>query len=394
MTLSVAILAHSTNPRGGVVHALELADALTALGHHAVVHAPDPAGRGFFRQTRCETVGVPARPVAKEAGLRALVESRIADYVAHFSWPDTPRFDLYHAQDGISGNALADLRDGGRIPGYLYSVHHIDGFGDPAVDALQMRAIRSADRVLCVSRLWRDVLTQEFGIDAAIVGNGVDRDRFTPESTAADADWRGRLGLTGGPVFLSVGGVEARKNSVRILDAFREIRRDRPDAQLVVAGGASLLDHSPELLAFEARITTDGLSTGPGGAVVRTGPLPDAAMPSLYRLADALVFPSLREGFGLAVLEAMACGTPTIVPAIAPFTEHLEPGDAEWVDPLDSGSIARAMRAVLEPRRADVLRSAGLLRAAGFGWESCALRHVAEYTRFLTDRRSPVPCLK
>jgi glycosyltransferase-like protein len=330
----------------------------------------------------------------RESGLRTLVESRIADYIAHFSRPDAPRFDLYHAQDGISGNALADLRDGGRIPGYLYTVHHIDGFGDPAVDALQMRAIRSADRVLCVSRLWRDVLAQDHGIDAAIVGNGVDRDRFTPESIAADADWRGRLGLTGGPVFLSVGGVEARKNSVRILDAFREIRRDRPDAQLVVAGGASLLDHSPERLAFDARVAADALSTGPGGAVVRTGPLPDAAMPSLYRLADALVFPSLREGFGLAVLEAMACGTPTIVPAIAPFTEHLEPGDAEWVDPLDSGSIAQAMRAVLEPQWADVLRSAGLERAASFGWDNCALRHIAEYTRFLTRRRSPVPCLK
>lgn len=394
MTLSAAILAHSTNPRGGVVHALELGDALTVLGHHAVVHAPDPAGQGFFRTTRCGTVGVPARPVPKEAGLRALVETRIADYVTHFSQPGAARFDLYHAQDGISGNALADLRDCGRIAGYLYTVHHIDSFGDPAVDALQMRAIRSADRVLCVSRLWRDVLARDHGIDAAIVGNGVDRGRFTPASTAVDADWRGRLGLTGGPVFLSVGGVEARKNSVRILDAFLALRRDRPDAQLVVAGGASLLDHSPEMLAFEARIAAGSVPTGPGGAVIRTGPLPDAAMPALYRLADALVFPSLREGFGLAVLEAMACGTPAVVPAIAPFTEHLEPGDAEWVDPLDSGSILRAMHAVLEPRRAEALRATGLARAAGFGWESCAASHVAEYTQFLTRRRRLAPCLK
>ncbi|WP_042693697.1 MSMEG_0565 family glycosyltransferase [Azospirillum sp. B506] len=388
MTLSVAILAHSTNPRGGVVHALELGDTLAALGHRAVVHAPDPAGHGFFRETRCETVGVPARPVPKEVGLRALVETRIADYVAHFNQPAAPRFDLYHAQDGISGNALADLRDQGRIAGYLYTVHHIDGFGDPTVDTLQMRAIRSADRVLCVSRLWRDVLAQEYGIDAAIVSNGVDRSRFIPESRAVDAEWRDRLGLAGGPLFLSVGGVEARKNSVRILDAFRQIRRDRPDAQLIVAGGASLLDHSPELRDFNARLVDGNLSTGPGGAVIRTGPLPDTAMPSLYRLADALVFPSLREGFGLAVLEAMACGTPTIVPSIAPFTEHLAPGDSEWVDPFDSVSIARAMRAVLEPRRADALRSAGLQRAAGFSWETCAARHVAEYTRFLTGQRS------
>ncbi len=56
--LSIAILAHSTNPRGGGVHALELGDALARLGHHAVVHAPDPKRAGFFRTTLCETVSV------------------------------------------------------------------------------------------------------------------------------------------------------------------------------------------------------------------------------------------------------------------------------------------------------------------------------------------------
>ena len=103
--LRIAILAHSTNPRGGVVHALELGDALTRLGHAATVHAPDAAGAGFFRDTLCRTVGVAATPVGRD--VTAMVETRIADYVGHFERAQNRDFDVWHAQDGISGNALA-----------------------------------------------------------------------------------------------------------------------------------------------------------------------------------------------------------------------------------------------------------------------------------------------
>ena len=390
--LSVALLAHSTNPRGGVVHALELAEALTARGHRAVVHAPDPGGRGFFRPTRCATVGVPARPVGSGGGggggLAALVEARIADYLAFFDRGDGLRYDIHHAQDGISGNALASLRERGRIAGYVYTVHHLDAFADPAVAARQQRAIAGADRVFCVSRLWQDILARDHGIPAVLVGNGVDHARFTPAPGPEDAALRARLGLGdgNGPVFLSVGGVEARKNSVRLLEAFLAVRRTLPDARLVIAGGASLLDHSAEAAAFDALLAGSGAGGNAGGAVIRCGPLPDAAMPALFRLADALVFPSLREGFGLVVLEAMACGTPTVVSRIAPFTEHLGDADCLWVDPRDPAAIAAAMVAAVRPGPAAALRAAGLRRAAGFGWDACAARHLDAYDAWMSVR--------
>ena len=96
--LRIAMLAHSTNPRGGVVHALELADALVKLGHEPVVHAPDAKSAGFFRPTLCETVSVPASPVGTD--ITEMVEIRAADYVRHFENPAHRCFDVFHAQDG------------------------------------------------------------------------------------------------------------------------------------------------------------------------------------------------------------------------------------------------------------------------------------------------------
>src|ERR1700733_10628974 len=92
----VAILAHSTNPRGGVVHAIELADSLTRLGHEAVVHAPDPKGHGFFRAPLSPAGTVMASPVDKDVA--HMVRARIADYVRHFELPANRSFDVFHAQ--------------------------------------------------------------------------------------------------------------------------------------------------------------------------------------------------------------------------------------------------------------------------------------------------------
>ena len=78
----IAILAHSTNPRGGVAHALELGDALHRLGHEATVHAPDAGGRRFFRNSLARTVCVAASPVGRYVA--AMVETRVADYLRHF----------------------------------------------------------------------------------------------------------------------------------------------------------------------------------------------------------------------------------------------------------------------------------------------------------------------
>jgi len=108
-------------------------------------------------------------------------------------------------------------------------------------------------------------------------------------------------------------------------------------------------------------------------------------MAPVYRVADALVFPSVVEGFGLAVIEAMACGTPVIASRIAPFTEYLSEDDALLVNPVDYLEIAAAMGRALDPIARGRLRSRGLDLAARFDWSSTAAAHVRHYHKMMSN---------
>lgn len=375
--LRIALLTHSTNPRGGVVHAMELGDALHALGHVVTVHAPDPHRHGLFRRTDCAFSAVSCG--LHDTGLANLVRQRINDYVHCFEQPGAPVYDIYHAQDSISANALATLTKRGVIPGFIRTVHHLDQFDEPQLHAWQERGVLGASHVLCVSQLWRDNLRHRYGITAAVVGNGVNTARYHPTPTQRDAALRERLGLAAGPVFLAVGGIEPRKNTLGILQAFIRMLTVDPRAQLIIAGGTSLLDHSAYRQQFDRLLRAAGISVGAGNQLMILDQVDDDDMPALFRCADALVFPSLQEGFGLVVLEAMACGTPTVVSRIAPFTEHLQDDSCAWVDPYNTVSIAAGMAAALDPDAQPSFRSAGHATCQKFTWLHCASLHLDVY---------------
>jgi len=378
----IAILAHSTNPRGGVVHALELGDALSRLGYEATVFAPDATGARFFRETLCATSCIAASPIRR--GVRDLVETRVADYVRHFERAENRRFDVWHAQDGISGNALATLKQSGLIPAFARTVHHVDSFDDERIRALQLRAIKAADHLFVVGRLWRDWLKREFDRDACHVSNGVDTKRFSPTPDSTDDELRARLDLPpGAPVFLAVGGIEERKNTIRLLQAFQMVKLQHPSARLVIAGGASLLDHD----AYQARFA--GMLAhcrAAARAVIRTGPMRQRLMAALYRAATSLIFPSTKEGFGLVVLEAMASGVPVVTSRLAPFTEYLGEDDVLWCDPFDTASMAAAMTGSLDAERRTKLIARGLQIVARHDWNNTARAHLSTYEKL----REPV----
>ena len=376
--LRIAMLAHSTNPRGGVVHALELSEALTGLGHQVTLHAPDARGTGFFRKTSCETVAIPVAPAV--AGMTGMVVQRINDYVEYFAGAGTRAFDIFHAHDGISGNALATLKQRGLIHGFARTVHHIDTFADPVLVELQDRSIAMADVRFAVSGKWRSILANDMGLSADIVSNGVDLRRYAPQTDGRDEELRQKLGLGTGPVFLNIGGIEQRKNSYNILEAFLQFRSVQPDAQLVIAGGVSLLDHHAYQLKFSARLRAAGVEAA---NVHLVGAIDDNDMPALFRLADVLVFASFKEGFGLVVLEAMASGTPVIVSSIEPFIEYLSNEDVVWCDPHQPGTIADAMVIALNPLMRSRLLVNGFDVAKRHDWTKVARAHLPAYQRLL-----------
>lgn len=389
--LKIGLLTHSVNPRGGVVHTVELATALSALGHDVTVFAPAVPGDTLFRVPPCRVVYAPI--TLPQTGTVAMVDARIDAFKRALLAEDLPAFDVLHAQDSIGGNALAELGAQRRIDGFVRTVHHLDPFDDPRLAAWQRRAYEAASQVLCVSDSWTHHMKSACGIDATTVPNGVDIARFTPHPQHADAAMLEMLGIGGidasAPVVLAVGGIEARKNTLGLLDAFALLRADFPGAQLVIAGGASLLDHDAYTRRLLERVAALRLAVGPRQSVVLTGPLDDAVMPALFRRADVLSMVSLREGFGLVVLEALASGTPVVASAIAPFTEYLDDATCCWADPNDTASIANALRAVLSGTHRTDFAGAVPALLSRFSWRAGAQQHVAAYRRFVSRAASP-----
>lgn len=386
--LKILLLTHSINPRGGVVHVLELGGALQARGHQVTILAPAARGQRLFRDTPCRVELAPA----------PLPSTRLADTVRHRitamrehlrSLLQHESFDVFHAHDGIGANALADLAEQDQIAGYIRTVHHVDRFEDAQVQAWEERSIRQATLRLCVSALWCERLRNEQGLAAEQVPNGVDLSRFSPHGSPADGQVLARLGISAArPMVLTVGGIEARKNTTRLLQAVLLLRQRLPRAQLVVAGGASLLDHSPQAAAFRAEATAAGVAIGRGEPIVITGPLPDAGLPALYRRADVLAMPSLIEGFGLAALEALASGTSAMVSRMPPFTEHFAEHDVEWADPLQPASIADALQRAVARGRHHAVPAV----CHRFSWPASAERHEALYRRTLSTQHAKETC--
>jgi glycosyltransferase-like protein len=377
----IALLTYSTRPRGSVIHTLALAEALHGLGHQVCVFALAKDHVGFDYQLHCRYVLIPAG--LAPSNIDALIQQRIQEFVDFF---DSKRFarscyDIYHAQDCISANALIELRQRHVIPGVIRTIHHIEAFNSPYLQACQERSIYEPDRCLCVSDHWQQTLLQSYGIDAPRVVNGVDIQRFSSHSNGTEADLAQRLGLTEAPVYLTVGGIEPRKNSLMLLQAFALVRATYPQAQLIIAGGATLFDYQRYREDFFAQAQQLGFSWGlsPGNAVILPGVISDAEMPVLYRCADAFVFPSAKEGWGLVLLEAIASGLPTITSNQPPFTEFLNSDQALLIDPESPRAIAHAMRLVLNPDVAQPLITNSQSILADYTWEKSAKMHINHY---------------
>src|SRR6266850_1011598 len=226
------------------------------------------------------------------------------------------------------------------------------------------RLARRQDRIVAISEnTARDIATF-FGLGGervTVVHNGLDHERFTPGNReAAKAEAARRYGLKA-PFFLYVARLEhPAKNHVRLISAFERFKAQAGSAwQLVVAGSDW---HGAETVH-------EAIRQSPVAADIdNLGFVEDVELPNLYRAADAFVYPSLYEGFGMPPIEAMACGCPVVSSTRGSLWEIIGTA-AAIVDPEDIHSIANELEAFAQDAELrNRYRSAGLLQAAKFNW--------------------------
>jgi glycosyltransferase-like protein len=379
----VVLVTYSTRPRGGVVHTLQLAEALHRLGEPVRVMALGDPAAGFFRPVAVPHTIVPAPPPAPSLEARVF---RSLDALADGLAALEPGFRILHAQDCISARAAARIRDLGAPALVVRTVHHVDDFTTPAIVECQRQAILEPDHLLVVSDHWRRLLLREYGVTAEVVRNGVDLQRFTlPRWQPGRDRLRARVEAERRFLFLTVGGIEPRKGSAELIEAMGALRRTLdPPPVLAVVGGHSFQDYA----AYRERVLAraDALGLEFGSDVVLLGTVADEELPQWYRAADAFAFPSRKEGWGLVLLEAMASGLPVVATDIPVFREYLAAGrDALLVPPGDPAALAAAMRLVASDAELRArLRLAGGRVAGRFRWQDTARLHRSLYRRLIT----------
>jgi glycosyltransferase-like protein len=359
------------------VHTLELAEALRAAGVSATVIAmgePDT----FFRKVNAPVEMIAAPPRGDS------LEQRV------FSWIDAiasglyrlrDRFDIVHSQDCISARAAARVRDAGGRFHLIRTVHHVDDFTTQALIDCQRNAILEPDRVLVVSKAWQKHLQTEYGVTASVVSNGVRSERF---AVAIDPQRRTQLkrkiGTENRFLYLTIGGIEPRKGSKFLIEALASLKATRPDAPaLAIIGGHSFQDYRDYRDKVLSSLPKLGLELGKDVVLLQTVSERDLA--EWLAVADGFVFPSVKEGWGLAILEAASAGVPVVASDIDVFQEFLvHDQNAILTKVGEPHSLARGMaRLIDEPETARRLRENGRALAARYNWSISAAQHIDIY---------------
>ncbi|GAA1274424.1 MSMEG_0565 family glycosyltransferase [Sphaerisporangium rubeum] len=353
--MRIALLTYSTKPRGGVVHTLSLAEALAAAGQDVTVWTLARGGDGgFFRAVdpAVRQVIVPFRDIPGESVGDRVLRS-IAAMRAAFR-PDG--YDVVHAQDCITANAADDC---------VRTVHHIDHFTTPELVACHERAISRPHTHICVSTAVARELAAGWDIAATVIPNGVEAERFAEAARHPDPRWRARFGR----YVLTVGGIEPRKGSMDLLEAYALLTGADPDLRLVIAGGETLFDYRDYRATWDDRAAALGLDP------VVLGRVGHDDLPGLVASAAVFAFPSLKEGFGLAAMEALAAGVPLVTRDLAVFREVFTPAAHFATTPRDFADAMHTAMTTPDPPR----RTAGHDLATRHTWRAAAERHITLY---------------
>ena len=254
---------------------------------------------------------------------------------------------------------------------------------DPLYRLLRRRVEHRADRIICISQTTANDLERYWGIGAersVVIHHGVEESFFAEPGDDL---------LAQHPVFhpeavilASPYNLEPRKNLRALVQALAALRRDFPKVKLVLFGRGLLTAEREE--KFERLVQDLGLQD----SIVRLGVVSDAMIKQIYCRADVFVFPSLYEGFGFPVLEALACGA-CVLGGTTPATAEVAGNAAELVDTSDEAKLAAALATLLrQPQQRAELRKAGPLRARQFPVATMVRRTWETYLSVLNSTPS------
>lgn len=227
-------------------------------------------------------------------------------------------------------------------------------------------AARQADAIIAVSQATARDVAHYYGRTrhVHVIHHGVDHERFRlPSELERAASWS-KLHSTypklHQPYLLFVSQIQPRKNIIRLVEAFEQLRQSIPELQLVIAGGYGWLKQPILKRIFHSPAHEH---------IILAGHVPDELLPALYWHAEVFTLPSLYEGFGIPLLEAQACGTPVVTSNVSSMPEIV--GDsAVLIDPNDTESLVAGLRDALKNK--EELSRKGLANSQKFTWDNCA----------------------
>jgi glycosyltransferase involved in cell wall biosynthesis len=320
--------------------------------------------------------------------------SVLARYPLSMRWP---KVDVVHVTVQTYASALAFRRP--RVP-VVVTVHDIIpllnrrastgtmGLGDRVVatlDDVAMRALRRADRLIADSDWTRDTLVELLRIapDRIVtIPLGVDEERYAPRPVPAT--FRERYDLPPDRRYLLVVGSEdPRKNLTVAWQALPMVLARHPDVVLLKVGAG----HDRTGRANLDRIASE---QGTAAAVRVIDSVPEEDLATFYNAASALLMPSLLEGFGLPVVEAMASGTPVVTSGRSAMAELVEGGCARTFEADRPAELAAAIDAVLsDPGATAAMVERALARSTRFRWEAMGRATENVYADVIRERRAP-----
>ncbi|MBW3614754.1 MAG: glycosyltransferase family 4 protein [Actinobacteria bacterium] len=379
LAVGLDVSAVPAEPRGAGRYVIELARALHARGG---LELRLQARRSDARRWEALAPGAEVKPVVPDSRARRLVWEQLA----------SPRFvDRWGV--AVHHGPHYTMPEVAKLP-KVVTVHDLTFFDHPEWHekvkvAVFKRAIRAAAElaaaIVCVSgptaRRLEELVHPQCPVH--VIPHGVDHGLFRPECDGdADAARVAVLGLRR-PYVAFVGTLEPRKDLATLVRAFDAVAADHPELQLAVVGGKGW-GNEP----FERAVAASPNAS----RIVRTGFVPDVALPPLLRQAAAVVYPSLEEGFGLPVLEALACGAPTVTTR-GSVMEDLAGGAAVATTAGDPDGLAAALDRLLQgdggsgdgARR----RRLGLEVAGRYTWDATAAAHEAVYREVAGAKPAP-----